>query len=197
MWQKMLIGVVVGILSIVILVVSLARAGVEVMTENGSLKTMGKNEVVVESLDENGRNKFEIYKLPETGIMPDNPTYVLKKVRDSLWLTFSQGINKPKIALLLADKKAAESRALMFEDKSNLAIESGNEAIDKLEYAYNLSVKIKNDVAKRELLDQIYKAGFAYEQVFSESGVDKNRSLINRINEWNKNQEKINHLRSV
>ena len=97
----------------------------------------------------------------------------------------------------MADKKAAESRALMFEDKSNLAIESGNEAIDKLEYAYNLSVKIKNDVAKRELLDQIYKAGFAYEQVFSESGVDKNRSLINRINEWNKNQEKINHLRSV
>ncbi len=192
MVRKIFVVMVIGLLGVGILMVSLARAGVEIMTKNGSLETMGKKEITVIK-----GNKLVVYKLPETGILPNNPLYLFKRVRDHLWLVFSYGINKSKIALLLADKKAAEFGRLATQENIDWALESGNEAVDKLEYAYYLSENLNiSDVAKKLLLNQIYEAGYAYKQVFVLSGdkfnnnLESYKQLLNRINEWNKKQEK-------
>ena len=181
-----------GLLGLGILTVSLARAGAEIMTKNGSLEEMGKKEIKVVIGD-----KLVVYKLPETGMLPSNPLYIIKRVRDHLWLVFSGGLYKSKITLLLADKKAAEFGKLTGLGSTSLALESGNEAIDKLEYAYISSKNLNlSKVMRNQLLDQIYVAGYAYQQVFvlAKGGFTNNlesyNQLINRINEWNKKQER-------
>lgn len=199
MLRNVLIIVGVVLIGVMVLMVSFARAGVEKLSNENLIETLGKNEIKIPLKNDEGEIYFEIYKLPETGVTPDNMMYGFKSIRDYLWLSFSSGVDKPKIMLLTADKKAAEYIKLIEKDKNDLAIESGNEAVNKLEYAYNLSTKIDNkNVLKKQLLTQIKEAGYAYKQVFilGESKFsldeDKYRQLINKIDDWNKKQEKTN-----
>lgn len=167
------------------------------MAQEGNTAIWGKNEINLTYESASGETATEVYKLPETGMLPDNIMYGFKTIRDYLWLAFSQGIDKPKMAVLVADKKAAEFGKLLQRDKNDLAIESGNEAINKLEYAYNLTKDLNGvDVQKEELLRQIYMAGRAYKEMFL-SGVDKFsldpekiNTLLNKTDDWNKTQEK-------
>jgi hypothetical protein len=136
------------------------------------------------------------YKLPETGMLPDDMFYGAKEIRNYLWLLFSSGEGKIKMALLLADKSASESEALIEKDESNLAIDAGNEAINKLEYADTLiNQERATDAQTKQLHYQIFWAGFAYKAVFDRAqgafdlDTGKYAQLINRVNDWNKTQE--------
>lgn len=180
-----------------VLAVSVARAGWEIWANDDNQETQGNNLIHFTAIFSNGETMPETYKLPETGLLPDQMFYGLKKIRDYLWLSFSQGNNKIKMALLLGDKSIAESKKMMENGKYDKSLEAGNEAIDKLEYAGKLINKvIVADAQTKQLYRQIFWAGYAYKEVIGKMedsfGLDTEKylNLINRINEWNKEQEK-------
>jgi hypothetical protein len=82
------------------------------------------------------------YELPYTGILPDNPLYFLKAIRDNfLGLMISDPLKKAEYDLLMADKRLGGAQALLSKDKDDLAIttlsKSGN-------YFYQAIQQIKN-----------------------------------------------------
>ena len=71
------------------------------------------------------------YNLPYTGILPDNPLYFLKALRDNVLATFiTDPSKKAEYDLLMADKRLGGAQALLLKDKDDLAIttlsKSGN-----------------------------------------------------------------------
>lgn len=184
------------LVGLLILLVSMARAGLEIWANDNNESVVSNNSISFTAKFESGDTAPGIYKIPESGMLSDNMFYGIKKVRDFLWINFSGGINKIKMAILQADKSVAEANKLIAKEKFDKVIESGNEAMDKLEYASKLLDEAKpiNDQTK-QLHYQIFWAGYAYKEVFGQIkdifGVDpqKYTNLLNRINDWNKAQE--------
>lgn len=72
-----------------------------------------------------------VYDLPYPGILPDNPLYYLKAIRDNLLKFFiSDPLKKSEFDLLQANKRLGAAQALLSENKTELAIttlsKSGN-----------------------------------------------------------------------
>jgi hypothetical protein len=167
------------------------------MAQGNGIETVKKNEVKFLKTFTDGEKIEGSYKFPEPGMLPSNGLYGFKSLRDVLWLAFSQGIEKPKVTLLIADKKLAEFEKLTEDGNRDLAIESGNEAIDKLKYASVLVQTAKiSDSQSKLLRTQILWAGLAYHEVFSRNeseykiDEEKYKNLITRIDVWNNEQEK-------
>jgi hypothetical protein len=186
---------VIGI-GALILLISMARAGWETRANGDTEAVAGNNLVDFTAVFDDGTTAVGNYKLPASGILPDNMVYGIKTIRNQLWLLFSRGPAKTKMALLLADKSASETKELIEEGKINAAIDAGNEAIDKLEYADTLVNQTKTtDVQNKQVHYQIFWAGYAYEEVFKkiegtfDLDTTKYANLINRVNDWNKKQE--------
>lgn len=80
------------------------------------------------------------YDLPYPGILPDNPLYFVKAIRDNLMGFFiTDPLKKADYYLLMADKRLVSSKSLLAEGKNDLAIttlsKSGNyfdQAIQKI-----------------------------------------------------------------
>jgi hypothetical protein len=71
------------------------------------------------------------YDLPYTGILPDNPLYFLKALRDNILNLFiTDPVKKSEYDLLMADKRLSGAQALLEKGKDDLAIttlsKSGN-----------------------------------------------------------------------
>lgn len=71
------------------------------------------------------------YNLPYTGILPDNPLYFLKALRDNVYnLLITDPLQKSNYDLLMADKRLGAASALLDKGKVDLAIttlsKSGN-----------------------------------------------------------------------
>ena len=183
-------------IALAILFLSVTRAGLELIAQEGGTDLLKKQEINFLVTTRDGETVPSTYKFPEAGMLPDNVMYGFKRVRDYFWVVFSGGINKAKLSVLMADKKVVEYSELVEKDKNDLAIESGNEAIDKLEYADGLVTKMTQaDDQIKQIRQQLFLAGFAYkesfikyETKFSFEG-DKYSKLINRIDERNKDQE--------
>jgi hypothetical protein len=63
------------------------------------------------------------YDLPYTGVLPDSPLYVIKKVRDKIWKFFTRDNNdKVRLLLLFADKKANMALSLSQKSKWEAAV---------------------------------------------------------------------------
>ena len=83
------------------------------------------------------------YDLPYPGILPDNPLYFLKVIRDNLMGIFiTDPLKKADYDLLMADKRLVSAKSLIDEKKNDLAIttlsKSGNyfdEAIQQVSAA--------------------------------------------------------------
>ncbi len=187
----------VVLLGLMIVLVSIARAGLEILAKDETNTVISNDTINYLVTFDDGETMSGTYKLPVTGMLPDDTFYGIRQLRDWLWLNFSGGKNKLKIALLLADKNIAEAKALLTQEKYNRAIETGNQAVDKLEYANDLvnGFKVPDDQVK-QLHRQILSAGFAYKMIFANPGnafgidEEKYTKLINRIDDWNKEQEK-------
>ncbi len=111
----------------------------------------------------------------------------MKLTRDWMWLMLCQKQKKPRIALLLGDKRMIEADDLLKINQAELAIKTANKAIDKLEYADYL-----NNNSDKQLQKQIFLAGFAYREILKTGDKidDVNNQnwikLIKRIDDWNK-----------
>lgn len=188
----MKIGMV--LLGMVLVFVSIAKASYEIMA-----KEMGEDSIKNRYFEfvikyEDGKTLPANYELPDPGMLPNNPFYGFKKIRDWFWLNFASGDNKAKVVVLMAEKKMAEVSDLFDNGDHKLAIEAGNEVMDKLEYANSIS---ESDV---QLKKQIFMAGHAFMQIASKGSESfdmdsmKYNDLINRIGSWNEKQEEERYL---
>lgn len=183
-------------LGLAVLFVSIARAGLDISAQDIAENKLNNKQLdfIIEFGD--GVTEPGSYKLPEVNMLPTNMFYGFKTIRDWLWLTLASNQEKPRIALLLADKKITETWDLFNNGSNTAAIDAGNEGLDKLEYAVKLvdQIQVKSDDV-RQLQKQIFMAGYAYKQVaeVGTTGFDldqeKFSQLLFRIDEWNKKQE--------
>ncbi|HEX7542611.1 MAG TPA: DUF5667 domain-containing protein [Patescibacteria group bacterium] len=171
-----------------ILLISISRASLEMMTKEEREGKLRTEPVIIDNV--------EIYKLPQSTVLPDNKYYWLKEVRDWTWQKFSFGEeNKIQIWLILADKKVSEARVLMGRGKYDLAFKSYQKAIDQLKYANSLVYKIENkDIVKNQMINQIRKITEVYKKMIEEIGkndkIDEQKYLLllQKINEFEEKQ---------
>lgn len=185
----------------VLVFVSIAKASYEIMA-----KEIGEDAIKNRYLEfiikyEDGQTLPVNYDLPEAGMLPSNPFYGFKKIRDWMWLNFASGTNKPKVSLLMVDKKITEASDMFDNGNSRLAIEAGNEALDKLEYTNNLLDSITPpDHTGLQLKKQAFMAGYALKEIVAKGSesFDLDRikfdELVEKINIWNEKQEKERYL---
>jgi len=84
------------------------------------------------------------YDLPYPGILPDNPLYFLKAVRDNLWGFFiTDPLKKSDYDLLMADKRLVSSEYLLNEGKTDLAITTLSKAGNYFDQAISQAYKVK------------------------------------------------------
>lgn len=70
-----------------------------------------------------------LYNLPYPGILPDNPLYIVKAIRDQLLIFGTRdNIKKAELYLLLSDKRIAMAVALAKKGKEKQAIEVAGKA---------------------------------------------------------------------
>jgi hypothetical protein len=107
------------------------------------------------------------YNLPYEGILPDNPLYFLKALRDNVFnFLITDPLKKANYDLLMADKRLSAASALLDKGKTDLAIttlsKSGN-------YFY-LAVQQAADAKKQgentnDLLSTLIIASLKHQQV--------------------------------
>ena len=180
-WFKLIIIVIaVGVLGI-----SFVRASLEKVIEDENQDNLRKIPI---SFDvQNKADKLEkiCYKLPETGILPDNPLYMLKNLRDELWIRFSTNpMDKAKIVLLIADKKMEEAIILdRVQGKSDLVIKTSQEAVKKLKLASDLVFKMNDkDIETQKIEQKIETATLIYKKIIDTFEMDnKNQKNLFKI----------------
>ena len=159
-----------------ILLVSISRASLEIMKKEDREGRLRTEPVII--------NDLEIYKLPQSRMLPSNVFYWLKEIRDWIWQKFSPDEeDKITVMLILADKKISESRTLFEKEKYGLAFINFEKAIEKLEKSEELAKKITdNNIFKNETLYQIKKMLEVYEKIIEEMGksdkIDKQKYLL-------------------
>lgn len=84
------------------------------------------------------------YYLPYPGILPDNPLYKLKAIRDQLqlWTTFDP-IKKAQVQLFLSDKRINAARVLIEGGKRGLAVTTATKAEKYLEQSVTTAVSLR------------------------------------------------------
>lgn len=191
----------VVLVGMVVVFISIARASYEIMA-----KDMGEDTIKNRYLEfvvkyDSGRTMPVNYNLPEVGMLPSNPFYGFKRIRDWMWVNFANGTNKAKVVILMADKKITEVSDMFTDGKISLALESGNEAMDKLEYANTLLDSISPPTSTSlQLKKQAYLAGYAIKEIVAKGSnsfdLDQQKydELISRIDSWNEKQEQEKYL---
>ncbi len=110
------------------------------------------------------------YDLPYPGILPDNPLYFLKAVRDNLIRFFiTDSLKKGEYDLLMSDKRLASSQKLLDEGKVDLSIttlsKSGNYFYSSIE---NIVKAKKEGQNANPLLDKLLTASKKHQEIISE-----------------------------
>lgn len=172
---------------LVILFISTTKTGLDLLNSEDKEDQIRNNPLIFEMVGKNGEVEQQTYKFTNAGLLPNNPFYGMKLTRDWMWLMLCQKQKKPRIALLLGDKRMIEAGDLLKVNKTELAIKTANKAIDKLEYADYLN---KNN--DKQLQKQIFLAGFAYREILKTGDKIDNVNnqnwikLLKRIDDWNK-----------
>jgi len=115
------------------------------------------------------------YELPYPGLLPDNPLYYLKAIRDNLLKFFiTDPLRKTEFDLLQSDKRLGAAKMLLAKGRNELAIttlsKSGNyfdDAISQIQIARKQGKDIK------PLLDNLLNSSKKHQQVISE--MEKNQ----------------------
>lgn len=77
------------------------------------------------------------YQFPTAGkVLPDNPLWTLKALRDRIWyLITSSPLKKAELALLFSDKRLISAKTLLEKDKPDLALSTLTKGEKYLEVA--------------------------------------------------------------
>lgn len=184
--------------SLLILILSVARASLQISAQenDGDLVRVQNVQLTVFNID--GSTEPVNYKLPNVGMLPNNPFYAFKALRDWLWINMSRSsLDKSKITLLVADKKIMEARILFKDNAPGPALEAANEALSKLGNVVSEIAKVEGNVDEvNQIKVQIRNAGLAYKEIATEGkdsfsmDTDKYNKLITDLDNWNESQAK-------
>ena len=151
-------------LSIIILYFSFIRAGLERLKENKNYDILRNVPIYFQSKNYLGELESHCYKLPETRTLPDSPWYLVKNIRDELWVDLTKNpLEKANILLLIGDKKMEEAIMLDKKGRENLANETAKESILKLEKSKKIIKSLdQNDIEVMKMNIKIDQATRAY-----------------------------------
>lgn len=130
------------------------------------------------------------YDLPYPGILPDNPTYIIKTIRDNISQLFiSDPISKAEFNANLADARMSAALVLA-EQKNNIPLASDtlSDAGDFFQQALdNANVAKAQGIEVSQIMDRLSHAGLKY------------REIINIIEEKTdtKDKEKIDAIKKT
>lgn len=146
-FKESLIVIAGLILGLIILMVSLMRATLDKVINEARAGEFRDVPMLIEGK--------EIYKLPYSGKLPGERFYFLKKIRNWSWEILSRKEkNKIELSLILADKKMSEAWALLKKGYKQEAFTTGDEAVDKLKYAYQLLTESEVDQESQEMFQE-------------------------------------------
>lgn len=169
LWFKLImVAVALGILY-----VSFTRAGLERVNEDERYNRLRKISVYYQYSE---TREPRCYKLPESRTLPDSPIYFLKKIRDDLWIEFSRNpIDKARISLLVADKKAEEA-IRMYEkyNDSPLLKKNMDEAVKKVGLIERAMETLdKSDLEVKEIKQKIGQTNWFYQYIIEQISLNK------------------------
>jgi Domain of unknown function (DUF5667) len=174
---------------------SLILTGLETMANDRKTNCLRNFPIEYTEKMENGENILRVYKVPESRVGPGNITYLIKKIRDKLWIDLSQTPkDKAEVCLLIADKRMFNTVELIKNNKDgDLILVTFDETIFHLKEAKKmLSEENSDDIEILKIDQQINRAGLAYKDIvkslnYKNEKIDK---IINDLEIWNqKNQE--------
>lgn len=107
------------------------------------------------------------YEIPYPGLLPDNPLYYLKVIRDNiLKFLISDPLKKTEFSLLQADKRLGAGKLLLDKGKTELSIttlsKSGNYFDDAIS---NIQKAKKEGEDTNAMLDQLLKASQKHQEI--------------------------------
>jgi len=120
------------------------------------------------------------YELPYPGLLPDNPLYYLKAIRDNvLKLIITDPLKKAEFDLLQSDKRLGASKMLLVKGKTDLSTttlsKSGNyfdDAISQIQIARKQGKDIK------PLLEKLLTSSKKHQQVILEMEKNQKKEII-------------------
>jgi len=136
------------------------------------------------------------YYLPYPGVLPDNPLYKVKAIRDKvrLWLTFDEG-KKAQRELLYADKRINAALALAEGGKTETAIDTATKAEKYLEQAVQRTLKLaKNGQDVNSLLLTLQKATAKHAEILEQQlmlKTNNNEAVANSLKKVKSLQEQV------
>lgn len=110
------------------------------------------------------------YELPYPGLLPDNPLYYLKAIRDNiLKFLISNPLKKTQFDLLQADKRLGAAQLLLVRGKGELSIttlsKSGNYFEDAI---VNIQKAKKEGDDVNSTLDQLLKSSQKHQEIIKQ-----------------------------
>ncbi|HUW22315.1 MAG TPA: DUF5667 domain-containing protein [Candidatus Bathyarchaeia archaeon] len=107
------------------------------------------------------------YSLPYPGILPGQPLYFLKMIRDQIELFLTtEPLKKAEKLLLFADKRISAARVLVEAGKADLALSTATKAEKYLERTVNQAAKARQEGFNIYLfLERLTKATAKHEEV--------------------------------
>ncbi len=155
--------------SIIILYISFTRAGLERLKENKNYDILRNVPIYFQSKNELGELENHCYKLPETRTLPDSPWYLIKNIRDELWVSLTKNpLEKANILLLIADKKMEEAIKLDKKGRENLSNETAKNSILKLEKSKKIIKPLnQKDIEVMKINNRIDEATRAYKYLIT------------------------------
>lgn len=180
---------------IAVLFGSLVITGLDIMAsdkKNDSLRS-----IPIEYVKEmpNGEKITKVYKVPESMIGPEDERYLIKKMRDKLWVDLSKtDKDKSEVCLLIADKRMFETIELIKNEKNeDLILNTLDETVFHLKESKKmLSKENKEDIEITKINQKINEAGLAYEDIVKSLNYksEKINKIIDDLKNWNqKNKE--------
>lgn len=107
------------------------------------------------------------YELPYPGILPDNPLYFLKALRDNAINFFiTDSVKKAEYDLLMADKRLASSVSLLNNGNYQLAITTLSKSGNYFDQAIQLAAQAKSQgLDAKNILNKLWTGSQKHQQV--------------------------------
>ncbi len=92
------------------------------------------------------------YMLPFAGLLPDNPLYYFKEVRDNFWLFFTRdNMKKAEVLILFSDRKTSAAQMLSKKGKWEQGAETMLEAEQDFKRMVDMVILSKNQGVSPEV----------------------------------------------
>ena len=165
------------------LVFSFLILSVTAIKGQGSIEMFGSGEVEKQEVD---------YYLPYPGMLPDNPFYWVKMMRDrmQLWLSPSP-LKKAEKLLLYADKRLGAGYSLIDGGKESLGITTLTKGEKYLERAKSSTLKIEGEDGFKEKLGKATRKHSEVLKMIKTKVGDEEKKIVDRMIEMNSQKQEV------